>query len=84
MSSYFHLVAIVLVIVLFVGLYRVVIGPTMADRMLASQLFGTAGVALLLVLAAAEKQSSLLNTALVLALLTPITLVSFIKLAEKK
>ena len=42
---------VVLLASVFVGLLRVFIGPTTGDRMLAAQLLGTGGVAVLLVLA---------------------------------
>ncbi len=84
MSVYLTLVAGLLLIALLAGLGRVIRGPTAADRMLAAQLFGTAGVALLMLLAIAQQQAALLNAALVLALLAPLTLITFVKLAGKK
>jgi multicomponent Na+:H+ antiporter subunit F len=41
-----------------VGLIRILRGPTNADRMMATQLFGTGGIAALLLLAAAVDVSA--------------------------
>jgi multicomponent Na+:H+ antiporter subunit F len=62
------------------GLVRVARGPTPADRMLAAQLFGTTGVALLLVLSASTGADALRDVALVFALLAAVLAVTFVKL----
>ena len=80
MTSFLLANVVLLLLVLLAGLWRVIKGPTACDRMLSSQLFGTAGVAILILLAAVQKQLALLNTALVLALLAPLTLIAFLKL----
>lgn len=72
-------VAIWLLLTLAAGMIRVVRGPTAADRMLAAQLFGTTGVATLLLLSAAWKQSALMDVALVLALLAAVIGVTFVR-----
>ena len=84
MSSYLIVLAAVLLLVLFTGLWRVMRGPTSADRMLAAQLFGTVGVAILMLLAIAQQQAALLNAALVMALLAPLTLITFVTLAGRR
>lgn len=61
------------------GMWRVLRGPTAADRMLASQLFGTTAVAILLLLAQATHNSALRDVALVFALLAAITAVAFVQ-----
>lgn len=71
--------AIFLLANLLVALLRVTRGPTPADRMLAAMLFGTTGVALLLLLAYAEDVSELVDIALTLALLGSITGVAFVQ-----
>jgi len=72
-------VLVVLVAVLL-GLLRVLRGPTRADRMLAAQLFGTAGVAVLVLLASALGRPAILDAALVLALLTAVAVIAFTRL----
>ena len=52
------------------GLLRILRGPTEVDRMMAAQLVGTGGVAVLLLLAAATATSSIVDVALILALLS--------------
>jgi multicomponent Na+:H+ antiporter subunit F len=66
------------------GLVRVARGPTLADRILVAQLFGTTGVAVLLLLAADPGRDSLRNVAVIFAILAPITVVAFIKHAAAR
>lgn len=66
-----------LVVNVIAGLWRVVSGPTAGDRLLAPQLFGTTGVAILLVSADALERPSLRDVALVLALLAVVTSTAF-------
>ena len=63
------LLAGALLLTMLLGLWRVIKGPALLDRLLAVQLFGTTGVAICLVLAQALSQSALLDVALVLAVL---------------
>jgi multicomponent Na+:H+ antiporter subunit F len=72
-------VALFLLLNVIMGLVRVARGPTMADRMLVAQLFGTTGVTVLLVLSAGEETSALRDVALVFAILAPITVVAFVR-----
>lgn len=84
MMTYLTVLATALMLILLVGLGRVLQGPTAADRVLAVQLFGTTGVAILTVLAVTQQQTALLNVALVLAVLAPLMLMTFVTLAGKK
>lgn len=68
-----------LVLNIAAGLVRVLKGPTAADRMLAAQLFGTTGVAALLLLAEARGLPALRDVALVFALLAALATVAFVK-----
>lgn len=78
MTLLFNAVAAFLLLTLLVALVRIWIGPTPSDRMLSSQLFGTTGVALLLVLAEAQASPPLRDVALVLALLSVLAIVGFV------
>jgi len=78
MTLVFNAVAVFLLLTLLVALVRIWRGPTSSDRMLASQLFGTTGVALLLVLAEAQAAPALRDVALVLALLSVLAIVGFV------
>jgi multicomponent Na+:H+ antiporter subunit F len=68
---------LVLVLSVLAGLARVVRGPTDADRLLAPQLLGTAGVAALLVAADRLESPALRDVALLLALLAVVTATAF-------
>jgi multicomponent Na+:H+ antiporter subunit F len=61
-----------------VGLTRVLYGPANADRMMATQLFGTGGIAVLLLMAAATDVTALVDVALVMALLAAFAAVAFV------
>jgi multicomponent Na+:H+ antiporter subunit F len=76
-------VAVVLLAALVGGLVRILRGPTRADRMLAAQLFGTTGVAVLLVLAEATGAGALRDVALVFALLAALNAAVFARAAHR-
>ncbi len=71
--------ALFLLLNLGAGMWRILRGPTTADRMLAAQLFGTHAVAILLLLAQATGNSALRDVALVFALLAAVTAVAFVR-----
>lgn len=73
--------AFALLVTIVVGLVRVERGPTPADRMLAAQLFGTSGVAMLLLLSEGLRMPALRDVGLVFALLAAMTAVAFVKRA---
>jgi multicomponent Na+:H+ antiporter subunit F len=72
-------VAAFLLVNLAAGLWRVMRGPTAADRMLAAQLFGTTAVAVLLLLAEGMGEPSFRDIALVFALLAAVAAVAFVQ-----
>lgn len=63
------ILALCLLLSIGAGLWRILRGPSRADRLLAIQLFGTTGTALLMIMAYWFEQPALLDSALVLALL---------------
>lgn len=71
--------AVILFISLLGGLLRVILGPTPADRMLAAQLMGTSGVAILLLLAQAFQLPSLRDVTLTFSLLAAMAAVAFVQ-----
>ncbi|PHS24850.1 MAG: pH regulation protein F [Methylophaga sp.] len=81
MSTLYIAIALFLLLTLVVGLWRILRGPTAADRMLAAQLFGTTAVSCLLLLAQALEQPPLRDVALVFALLAVVTAVAFVRRA---
>jgi multicomponent Na+:H+ antiporter subunit F len=84
MTVYLTVTIVLLLLTLLWGLWPIVRGPTAADRMLAAQLFGTLGVAILMLLATLAQQTAVFNAALVLALLAPLVLIASVKLAERE
>ncbi|MBL1261880.1 MAG: pH regulation protein F [Thiotrichaceae bacterium] len=79
MATFYMVISVVLLLTLSVGLWRVLRGPSAADRMMASQLFGTTAVVILLLLAPVFEQPALRDVALVFALLAAVTVVAFVR-----
>ncbi len=65
------------------GLVRILRGPEDADRMMAAQLFGTGGIAALLLLGVATEAKAVLDVALTLALLAAFASVAFVQSASR-
>jgi multicomponent Na+:H+ antiporter subunit F len=61
------------------GLIRILRGPGDTERMMAAQLLGTGGVAVLLLLGVASGAEALIDVALVLALLAAFASIAFCK-----
>jgi len=72
--------ALFLLLLLLAGMLRVLRGPTMADRMMTAQLFGTTAVAILLLLSFAFEVPALVDVGLVMGLLALIAAVAFVRL----
>jgi multicomponent Na+:H+ antiporter subunit F len=79
MTAFLAGIALFLLANIFVGMVRLVRGPTPSDRMLAVQLFGSTGVGLLVVLAEVMTEPLLQNVALVFALFSVMAMVAFRK-----
>jgi multicomponent Na+:H+ antiporter subunit F len=69
----------VVLLMVAVGLLSVLRGPTRADRMMAAQLFGTGGIAALLLVGTASGVDAVVDVALTLALLAAFASVAFVK-----
>lgn len=76
--------ALVLLLTVLAGMTRVAQGRTLADRILVTQLFGTTGVAVLLLLAPDPGRSALRNVALVFALLAAVTVIAFVRVTARE
>lgn len=79
MTPFFVSLIVLLNVLLILGMVRVVHGPTPADRMLAVMLFGTTGVAVAALLAAALARPVLVDVALILAVLAAVAMVAFVR-----
>lgn len=75
-----RIVAVVLMLNILPGLWRVVRGPTAPDRMVAAMLFGTTGVAFLLVTGEVVGDPSIRDGALLFAVLGALAAVVFARL----
>ncbi|WP_349570800.1 monovalent cation/H+ antiporter complex subunit F [Azotobacter salinestris] len=71
-----------LLLTMSAGLVRVLLGPGRVDRLLAIQLVGTSGTAVLLVLGEWLAQPALLDVALLLALLAAVTGAALVQLGR--
>lgn len=79
MNELYLFLALFILLNLLAGVLRVLLGPTLQDRMLTAQLFGTTGVAILLILSEATGVSALRDVALVFALLGVVSVVAFVR-----
>ncbi len=80
MNEFFTGMALFLMVNILAGLRRIMGGTSMSDRMLALQLFGTTGVAILILLAESFAEPALRDVALVFALLAVLAMVAYVKL----
>jgi multicomponent Na+:H+ antiporter subunit F len=79
MTSFLFAAAGFVLVMAALGLARVLRGPGEADRILSVQLIGSDGVAVLLLLSAATGTSSIVDVALMLALLATFVSVVFLR-----
>ncbi|TVR63739.1 MAG: multiple resistance and pH regulation protein F [Candidatus Competibacteraceae bacterium] len=81
MTEIYPLLALLLLLNIFVGLTRVLRGPTAADRMLAAEMFSTSVVVIVLLLSVVTDRPTLVDVALVFALLSALAVVTFVSRA---
>ncbi|MDY0042112.1 MAG: monovalent cation/H+ antiporter complex subunit F [Desulforhabdus sp.] len=79
MDDFYMGIAVFLLLNILLGLVRILRGPTAQDRMLMAQLFGTTGVAIIMLLAEALDLPVLRDVALLFALLGALATVAFVK-----
>jgi multicomponent Na+:H+ antiporter subunit F len=77
MDEVLLLAALLLLFTMVAGLVRISRGPTAADRMLAALLFGSTGVAILVLLSQALALPVAVDVALVIAVLAAVVGVAF-------
>ncbi len=75
---------LMIALALFLALYRVVRGPTLPDRMVAVDLIGSSSVCVMVLAAAASKESAFLDAAVVIALLGFLGTVAYARYAERR
>jgi multicomponent Na+:H+ antiporter subunit F len=81
MSDFLLIAAGFVLVTVALGLFRILRGPGDADRMMAGQLLGTGGVAVLLLLGTATGVDAAADVALTIALLAAFASVAFYKYA---
>jgi multicomponent Na+:H+ antiporter subunit F len=79
MAEFLLAAAVFILTMVALGLLRVLRGPADVDRMMAAQLLGTGGIAVVLLLGVATGESTLITVALSLALLAAFAGVAFVK-----
>ena len=82
MISFYFAAALFILLTLAGGLVRVFRGPGSSDRVMAAQLAGSGGVAILLLLAAAMGQPAIIDVALMLAILAVFASIGFVNWRE--
>lgn len=82
MSVLLSAITIVLIVTLFVGVWRVQRGPTTADRMLSALLIGSTAVATLLLLAQLQQEPALRVATLLVVMLAAIISIAYAAIAQ--
>lgn len=81
MTGFLTWAAVFVLATVALGLVRALRGPAAADRVMAVQLLGTGGMAVLVLLSFAAEELPLLDVALTLALLAAFAAVAFVRAA---
>ena len=81
MTELYPFVVLLLLLNIVVGMVRILRGPTAADRMLASEMFATSAVVIVLLMAVFSGDLALIDVALVFALLAALAAVTFVSRA---
>jgi multicomponent Na+:H+ antiporter subunit F len=82
MDSFLRVAAGLLMIAVGMGLARIFRGSQDADRMMAVQLLGTGGIAVLMLLAGSKTGAAAIDVAVTLALLAAFATVAFVKSSQ--
>ncbi len=84
MTTFLFAAAVVILATVALGLVRVLRGPADTDRMMAAQLLGSGGIAVLMLVGAAARMPAAVDVALTLALLAAFASIAFVKGAPKR
>jgi multicomponent Na+:H+ antiporter subunit F len=82
MTSFLFGAAVFLLAMVAIGLFVILRRPAEVDHMMAAQLLGTGGVAMLLLLAVAMETPSIVDVALLLSLFAAFAAVAFVRNAS--
>ena len=78
MTEFMMAAAVFVLVMVALGLARILYGPANADRMMGVQLFGSGGIAALLLWGAVTETPGVYDLALVLALLAAFASIAFV------
>lgn len=78
MTAFYFAAALFILLSIAAGLIRILRGPGSSDRLMAAELIGSGGVAVLLLLSAAMAQTAIIDVALMLAILAVFASVGFV------
>lgn len=85
MTALLEVLILLLLVTLIAGMWRVVTGPTAADRIAAAQVLGTLGIGILLLTARLTGEPGVRDAALLMALLSLVATMAFVRrLAPRK
>lgn len=84
MAEFLYAAAAVILVIVAIGLARILSGSGSADGVMATQLLGTGGIALVLVFAVAAGRPAMIDAALVLALLAAFAGVAFVRAVDRQ
>jgi multicomponent Na+:H+ antiporter subunit F len=84
MTDFLQVSGMVVLATVGLGLVRVKLGPTYADRMMAAQLLGSGSIAVLLLFGAATGTAAVVDVALTMALLAAFASTAFVHFAASK
>ena len=84
MNEFLLSAACLVLLLTALSLYRLFREPSDVDRVLAAQLIGTGGVAILLLIGAASNETAVIDVALTLALLAAMASIAFVKAADSR
>ena len=79
MTNFLFASALFVVSMVALSLFRVLYGPAQVDRMMAAQLLGSGGVAVMLLVAIATDAESIIDVALMIALLAAFASIAFVR-----
>lgn len=82
MNEFLLVAACIILAMVALGLLLILRGPADVDRMMAAQLLGTGGIAIILLTGIASGQGMMLNVALTLAILAAFAGLAFVKAGE--
>lgn len=83
MVEFLSAAGLFILLMVAIGLTRVLRGPGDADRLMATQLLGTGGITLVLIVAVVARRPAMVDAAMILALLAAFAGLAFVRAAAR-